>query len=115
MKTKSLLSFLVIFCFSISIYANSRETITLTNIEKTEKGCIKEFLQCEKETNMPLTKTVYIYDQNEKLIEKSGYEWDGKKGWTGTLKYMYSYDKENKPLTPTVIKWDKKNNNWLEK
>lgn len=113
MKTKLILSFLLLFCISTATYANTRETITLSNIEKTERGCIKEFLNCDSETSAPLSKTIYNYDIEGRLLEKEYYKWSAKLGWVGTQKYSYYYDGNNQLLTPSVSKWDIKNKCWL--
>ena len=42
MNTKILLSFFSAILLSISAYAYTPETIVLSNIENTEKGCVKE-------------------------------------------------------------------------
>lgn len=114
MKAKFIFSILLLFCLSISINANTRETITFSNIEKTETGCVKEFLYCDKDTNAPLAKTIYNYDAEGRLLDKASYDWNGSQGWVGTQKYLYSYGENNQPLTPTLIKWDKKNKCWGE-
>lgn len=115
MKAKFFFSILVVFCLCTVTFANTRETIKLSNVEQTENGCIKEFLQCDKITNAPISKTVYHYDVNGRMMDKAAYEWDGSKGWIGTLKYVYQYDENNLPTTPTIIKWNKKANDWFEK
>jgi len=115
MKTKILSIILLTFCLSISTYANTRETIKFSNIEQSENGCIKEFLYCDKETNTPLSKTIYRYDANGRMLDKATYEWNSSKGWIGTQKYVYEYDENNFPTTPTIVKWDKKANNWSAK
>lgn len=118
MKTKILLSVLTIFLFTVNTYANKAETIIFSNIEKTEKGCVKEFLSCDKETNAPISKTVYEYDAEDRIQEKAIYEWNNNvKEWIGTQKYVYSYNKKDQSLTPsvTVLKWDKKIKDWSDK
>ena len=114
MNLKKLLLFAVLF-LSLSIYANDPETLMFSNIETTETGCVKEFLLCDKNTNAPLTKTVYNYDATGRMQEKATYEWDGAKGWIGVQKYEYSYDKNNQPTAPTLYKWDNRSSNWSKK
>ena len=115
MKTKTLFSLLAILFFSANILAGTPETITFTNVEQTEEGCVKEFIFCDKNTNAPLTKTTYVYDATNRMMEKSTYEWMGEKGWTGIQKYIYTYNAENQPQTPAMIRWDKKSNDWAKK
>lgn len=118
MKTKILLSVLTVFLFTVNIYANKPETITLSNIEKTENGCVKEFLSCDKNTNAPISKTVYRYDAEDRMQEKATYEWNSnEKEWVGTQKYVYSYEKDNQLSAPSVsiLKWNKKIKDWTEK
>jgi len=112
MKAKFFFILLFTFCLSASTYADSRETIKFSNVEQTENGCIKEFLCCDKATNAPISKTVYRYDNNDKLLEKATYEWNSLKGWVGTQKYVYTY--ENDKMTPSVIKWNNKSNDWAD-
>ena len=114
MNTKILFSFLSAILLSISAYAYSPETIVLSNIENTEKGCIKEFLFCDKETNAPISKTVYNYDAEGRMLDKCMYEWNSSKGWIGVQKLEYNYEASNSPVAPVVKKWDKKNNKWEE-
>jgi len=113
MKTKFLFSFLAVILLSVSAYAYNPETIIYSNIETTENGCVKEFLFCDKETNAPISKTIYNYDAEGRMLEKTMYEWDSTKGWAGTQKFEYNYDNGNQPV-PSVKKWDKKNNKWTE-
>ena len=115
MKTKNLLSLFVAFFFAVGIYASNPETITFSNVEKTETGCVKEFLSCDKETNAPIAKTVYEYDSENRLLGKAIYNWDNADGWVGSKKYLYAYDENNQPITPFIVKWDKKTKNWSDK
>ena len=116
MKTKILLSVVAAFLFSININAKNPETITFSNVEKTEAGCTKEFLSCDKDTKAPISKTVYQYDADERIQQKATYEWDGNnKEWVGIQKYIYAYDKDNNPLAPAILKWNKKAKAWNDK
>jgi len=115
MKAKFFFSILLVFCLSTTMNANTRETIKLSNVEQTEDGCVKEILYCDKETNTPLSKTIYNYDATGRMLKKATYEWNGFKGWIGVLKYEYGYDDNNLPTTPTVVKWDKKSNDWAKR
>lgn len=116
MKTRILVSVLSVFLFTVNVNANDPETITFTNVEKTETGCVKEFLSCDKETNFPLSKTVYQYDAEDRIQEKATYDWDSnKKEWVGLRKHVYSYDENGQPTTPTVLKWNKKTKDWNNK
>lgn len=114
MKATNLLSLFIALFFSVGIYASNPETITLSNIEQTETGYVKEFLSCDKDTNAPLTKTVYEYDAENRLLEKAIYKWDTNEGWVGSKKYVYAYDESNRPLAPQIVKWNKKTNEWFE-
>jgi hypothetical protein len=111
MKAKFFFSLLVVLFLYTTTYANTPETIVLSNIEQTEDGCIKEFLSCDKNTNAPLSKTIYRYDAEGRIMDKATYEWSGSKGWTGIQKYTYEYDANNLPI-PSVVKWNRKSNNW---
>lgn len=113
MKAKNLFSLLAVLFLSASIYANTPETVTFSNVEKTENGCVKEFIFCDKNTNSPLTKTVYQYDAEERMQEKATYQWDSSKGWIGIQKHIYTYDSNNLP-TPNLVKWNRGNNNWSD-
>ncbi|NDV79379.1 DUF3836 domain-containing protein [Dysgonomonas sp. 511] len=115
MKAKFFFLFVMILGFTASIHADSRETITFSNVEKTENGSVKEILHCNKYTNAPLLKTVYNYDADGRLLEKTLYEWNSNMGWVGTQKYQYNYSEDNQLLSPTFSKWDKKNKCWADK
>lgn len=116
MKTRILLSVLTVFLFTVNTYANKPETITLSNVEKTEAGCVKEFLSCDKETKAPLAKTVYQYDAEDRMQEKATYEWNSNnKEWVGIQKYIYSYDEKNQPTDLIILKWNKKAKDWSNK
>jgi len=116
MKTRTLLSLFVVCFITVNTFASNPETITFSNVEKTESGCVKEFLSCDKETNAPLSKTVYQYDAEDRLQEKATYEWnESRKEWLGIKKYLYSYDENNQPTTPVLLKWNKKTNDWSDK
>lgn len=112
MKAKNLFSLLAVLFLSASIYANTPETVTFSNVEKTESGCVKEFIFCDKSTSTPLTKTVYRYDAEERMQEKATYEWNDSKGWIGIQKYDYVYDDNNRP-TARLTKWNNKTNDWI--
>ncbi|WP_029901820.1 DUF3836 domain-containing protein [Prevotella sp. 10(H)] len=114
MKTKILISLLAVLFFSANIFASTPETITLSNEEKTEEGSLKEVTLCDKDTNAPISKTVYRFDTDDRILEKATYEWTLDKGWVGIQKYEYTYNEENLPV-PSVVKWDKKNNDWAKK
>lgn len=114
MNAKILLSFLSAIILSISAYAHTPETIVLSNVENTENGCIKEFFFCDKETNVPISKTVYLYDIEGRMLEKAIYDWDGPNGWIGVQKLEYNYEKSDAPTIPTVKKWDKRSSKWVE-
>ncbi|MDH6309303.1 hypothetical protein M2451_002811 [Dysgonomonas sp. PFB1-18] len=111
MKAKFFFSLLAVLFLSTATYANTPETIVLSNIEQTEEGCVKEFLYCDKNTNAPLNKTTYRYDAEGRIMDKATYKWDSVKGWTGIQKYAYEYDANNLPV-PSIVKWNKKANNW---
>lgn len=115
MKTKTFFSLLVTFCFSVTMFAATPEKVMFSNVEETENGKVKEILFCDKETNAPLTKTIYKYDAEGKMEHKATYEWHSYHGWIGIQKYEYSYDANNKPSTPIVKKWDKKKKDWSDK
>lgn len=115
MKAKNLFLLFVVLFLSSSIYANTPETVTFSNVEKTENGCVKEFIFCDKSTNNPLTKTVYRYDAEDRMQEKATYEWNDSKGWIGVQKYDYIYDNDNNLPTPKLTKWDNKTNDWAKK
>lgn len=114
MNTKFFKSLLAVLIFSLSSFAHNNETIVFSNIEQTEKGCVKEFLFCDKSTNEPLSKTVYNYDSEGRIQEKTILEWDKNQGWIGVHKYEYKYTANNQPNTPVLKKWDNKNNKWID-
>lgn len=114
MKAKNLLSLFIALFFTVGIYAGNPETITLSNIEQTETGYVKEFLSCDKDTNTPIAKTVYEYDGEDRLLEKAIYNWDAKDGWVGSKKYVYAYDENNRPVAPQIIKWNNKTKKWSD-
>ncbi|MDR2947662.1 MAG: DUF3836 domain-containing protein [Prevotella sp.] len=115
MNSRKLFSLFAILFLSLSIYANDPETVMFSNVETTETGCVKEFLFCDKDTNAPLTKTIYRYNAAGHMQEKATYEWKGDKGWTGIQKYEYTYNSDNQPATPIIYKWNNKTNDWSEK
>ncbi|MDR3058998.1 MAG: DUF3836 domain-containing protein, partial [Prevotella sp.] len=102
MNSRKLFSLFAILFLSLSIYANDPETVMFSNVETTETGCVKEFLFCDKDTNAPLTKTIYRYNAAGHMQEKATYEWKGDKGWTGVQKYEYTYNSDNQPATPII-------------
>ncbi|MDU1892206.1 MAG: DUF3836 domain-containing protein [Dysgonomonas sp.] len=112
MKAKAFFSLFVILFFSANIFAATPEKVMFSNIEETESGKVKEILFCDKDTNAPLTKTIYKYDTEGKIEHKASYEWNRSHGWVGTQKYEYTYDENNTPSTPVVKKWDKKTKDW---
>ena len=115
MKAKNLLSLLAVLFLSACIYANGgRSTVVYSNIDNCATGCVKEFMTCDKDTNKPLSKNVYKYDPNGRMLEKTTYRWSDKNGWEGVQKLEYSYGQDNQPQTPCLKKWDKKNSNWIE-
>ena len=115
MNSRKLFSLFAILLLSLSIYANDPETVMFSNVETTETGCVKEFLFCDKDTNAPLTKTIYRYNAAGHMQEKATYEWKGDKGWTGIQKYEYTYNSDNQPVAPIVYKWNNKANDWSKK
>lgn len=114
MRAKNFLSLFIALFFTVGIYASNPETITLSNIEQTETGYVKEFLSCDKDTNAPISKTVYEYDAEDRLLEKAIYNWNSSEGWVGTKKYAYAYNEDNQPIAPQIIKWDSKAKRWAD-
>lgn len=115
MNSRKLFSLFAILFLSLSIYANDPETVMFRNIETTETGCVKEFLLCDKDTNAPLTKTIYRYNAAGQMQEKAIYEWNNDKGWIGVQKYEYIYNLDNQSTTPVITRWNNKTNDWATK
>lgn len=115
MKAKKILSLLAIMFLSASVYANNgRSTIVYSNIDNCATGCVKEFMTCDKDTNKPLMKNVYVYDSNGRMLEKTIYKWTDNTGWVGVQKLEYSYDQSNQSCKPCLMKWCKKEKGWIE-
>lgn len=114
MNSKFFIALFAILVFSLNTLAHNNETIVFSNIENTENGCVKEYLFCDKDTNEPLSKTVYIYDTEGRILEKTFLEWNKTQGWISTKKYEYNYTTNNQPSTPSLKKWDNKNNKWID-
>lgn len=117
MRTKLFLSLLVGLFISVGVSAKNPETTTLSNIETTATGSIKEFTTFTKDTNEPIQRSLYKYDLSGNIQEKTVYAWADKKGWIGVQKLEYSYHNDNfdKPASLTYTKWDAKTNNWSNK
>lgn len=114
MNTKNFFALLAALMFSLNSVAHNNETIVFNNIENSENGCVKEYLFCDKDTNAPLSKTIYKYDNEGRIQEKTILEWNKTQGWIGIQMYEYNYTENNKSCTPSLKKWDNKNNKWID-
>lgn len=114
MKAKFYLLLLVGLFFAVHTSAKKPETTTLSNVEVTANGTIKELTTFATDTSEPIQRSVYKYDLSGNIQEKVTYEWDGFNGWVGLQKMEYAYDNVNsdKPASLTFTKWDSKRNDW---
>lgn len=114
MKTRNFLLLVIGLFFAVNISAKKPETTTLSNVEVTASGTIKELTTFATETDEPMQRSVYKYDLSGNILEKITYKWAGSKGWEGLQKMEYSYNEENtdKPVSLTFAKWNTKNNDW---
>ena len=100
--------FVFLLSFNNGLQAENIKYKVLTNIEETENGSVKECVFLDKETLSPQTKSVYIYDIDKKLLEKTHLVWKGLKGWIETQRYVYNYSKTNDLLGMTYFENDRK-------
>lgn len=114
MKTRFYLLLLIGLFFAVNLSAKKPETTTLSNVEVTANGTIKELTTFATETNEPMQRSVYKYDLSGNILEKVTYKWNGSNGWLGLQKMEYAYDEQNsdKPASLTFAKWDNKKNDW---
>lgn len=117
MKTRIVTLLVIGFFTCMSIAAKDPVITTYSNTETTEFGTMKEFTSFNVETQEPEKRTVYNYDFDGNITEKTIYVWGGKNnGWIGAQRLQYTYgDDKTKPLTLTFTVWDSKLNTWSNK
>lgn len=105
-----ILSLVVVLLSAISIYASNPKTKVYSNVDDQTK----EYILMDSKNSKLLNKTVYVYDSEGFLQEKSLYEWSETKGWTGVQKYSYIYNM-HKLATIVYVEWDKNIATWSPK
>lgn len=117
MKTRIVTLLVIGFFTCMSIVAKDPVITTYSNTETTEFGTMKEFTSFNVESQEPEKRTVYNYDFDGNITEKTIYVWGGKNnGWIGAQRLQYTYgDDKTKPLTLTFTVWDSKLNTWSNK
>lgn len=101
----------------LSINVNAQEIKTYSNVESTDSGTTKEYISVDSETLAPLTKEIYSYDAEGKIIEKVISKWsDSDAEWANTSKYEYTYGSSDSELVAHVAytKWSKSSNAWSD-
>lgn len=109
MRTILLTSIFALFLSSINISASTQK-LKYSNIQTTENGTIKEYVTYDNLQSKAVDKTVYIFDKDENLLDRTVYKWDDNAGWVKMQKHNYSYDNEGKITYFTFSKWDNKQN-----
>lgn len=112
MKAAVLTSLFIAFLFVSNISAQRQGSKVLANIETTEAGVIKEFVEVDKETLKPFVKTTYQYDANNNIQAKICCNWDEVSGWVNEKKYEYEYNRAGKIKNLVYTEWDEKQQAW---
>lgn len=112
MKAKIVSIIAVILFSSTSIFA--QDVVTYSNINKTESGCVKEYIVYNKDSSAPIKKNVYVEDATGKKISKETYKWE-KNNWIGVQKVDYKFNEEKQTEVLVYFKWNAKTNDWSDK
>jgi len=106
MKTLIITSVLAAFVSVASLSAGTPKTKVYENIETTDAGCKKEYVTYNEAISRAENKTVYYYNSNGNLDNKTFYRWDNEAGWVLVQEYNYRYNNEGKVAYLTFTKWD---------
>lgn len=114
MKT-IILSAVATILFSIVNLSAANTQKVYSNIEKTETGCVKEFITYDEAISKAISKSVYHYDANGNMQKKVSYVWDSKAGWEAVNKYDYVYNNSGNVDYLTYTEWDNNMSSWSSK
>jgi len=105
MKTSIITSVLAIFVSVMSLSAGNPMKV-YENVEMTDAGTKKEYVVYNEKISCAESKTVYIYNDNGNLDNKTSYKWDKTKGWAVVNEYNYKYNADGRITYLTFTKWD---------
>ena len=111
---KSFKFFALVASLFISANIMANNYISLSSVTNIEYGNIKEIVKFDEQSQKPIQKTAYTYDNSGVITEKAVYKWNTEQGWEGKQKLSYTYDEQKQPSTISLYKWDRKSLNWLE-
>lgn len=111
MKAIILTSIIAVF-LSVSGLQAGNPTRVYNNVIENENGTIKEYTVVDTETSTVLNKSVYKYNADGLLLQKTEYKWDEKRGWSGQKKYEYEYNNNNTVANIVYTCWDSKLMAW---
>lgn len=109
MRTIVLTTIFALFLSSISV-SSATPKLRYSNIETTENGTIKEYVTYDNLQSKAVEKTVYVFDNNENLVDRTVYKWNDNSGWIAMQKHNYSYNNEGRVAYFTFTKWNQDRN-----
>jgi len=113
---KSLFIILTALLFPFFASAQNPKVKMYHNVNETGKECIKEFISYDTEISLPLLKYIYIYDDQENLLNMTICAWNQHiNKWMNEKKYEYTYNVNGQIILTTFTVWDKKQMKWSKK
>lgn len=116
MKTRILTSVLLIVIMLVCFNVCAQNKVVYDNIESYGAYIKKEFISVDKNTNTPLSKRVYLYNEKDQRVETIEYIWrnDLSAGWEALRKYEYEYSDNDLLIYTICSQWDSWKSKWSD-